>query len=117
MNNLRGALCVGLWWLFDSTHEADHRDAKAMCAECPVLTSCATNLRETQIATAGTSRAGGGPVGTWAGKLIGRSGRGSRPREHSTDRGYYQHRWRGETACGRCKAAHAAVQAQRERSA
>lgn len=103
------AACKGRWWLFDSTLEADHQAARTICAQCPELLPCAMLLRQVQADTATMRGQGGGPVGTWAGKLLGKSGqRRTLPREHGTDRGYFQHRYRHETACEDCRAAHVA---------
>lgn len=57
-------LCAGQWWLFDSTHLADHIQARAICAECPMRRECAQ--------TVATLR---GAEGTWAGRLYGSTSR------------------------------------------
>ena len=59
--------CVGEHNLFDSTDPADHRQAAAICATCPMTTSCQARLHEAMT----TARVGCGPEGTWAGKLYG----------------------------------------------
>ena len=107
------ASCRGQHRIFDSLAPADHEIAAAICAWCPVRLRCATLVRDVQRkATAAAS--GGGPVGTWAGELIGsKGGRLPLPREHGTDRGYYQHRHRREDACAGCKAAHRVAEAER----
>ncbi len=74
MTSLEGARCAGQWWLFDSTDLRDHAEARNLCASCPVLRSCAGLLRDVQETTAGLRGSGGGPQGTWAGKLLGRKG-------------------------------------------
>lgn len=61
------ALCVGLWWLFDSTELVDHLEAQALCGLCPAMLDCAAELDKARAASA----AGDGPVGTWAGRLVG----------------------------------------------
>lgn len=107
--DLREASCKGRPQLFESLDAADHEMAAAICAWCPVRVACKSLLLEVQR-EATALESGGGPVGTWAGELIGsRVGRQRRalPREHGTDRGYYQHRHRREDACAGCKAAHA----------
>lgn len=104
-SNLAGAKCVGQHDLFESTDLADHHEARAICGGCPAITACLQTLREVQVASAGTRNSGGGPVGTWAGKLLGgkASPKGpARPREHGTTRGYYQHKNRHEDACRPC---------------
>jgi hypothetical protein len=94
--DLGGALCVGKWWLFDSTDPADHREAAELCAECPVRAACAEFLQ-------GERGRLGVPTGTWAGRLVGVKGRHEpRPIQHGTSNGYYQHRNRKEKACEPC---------------
>jgi hypothetical protein len=104
--DMREALCVGRGRLFESTNINDHRAAAAICANCPVRLKCAALLRDV-VSDATALWAGGRPVGTWAGQLVGVAGRRELPREHGTDRGYYQHRHRREDACAKCKKAHA----------
>jgi len=65
-----GALCAGQWRLFDSTDEADHREAARLCAvgtdhACPMLTECRRRLDDAQ-----RKERWGGPQGTWAGLLV-----------------------------------------------
>lgn len=117
--SLEGAACRGQSALFDSTSVADHRLAREICASCPVLRDCAILLRKVQEETAGTKHAGGGPIGTWAGKLVGKHGNRDRcnPREHGTDRGYHQHRQAREPSCDDCRAAHAAAWRERKTGA
>lgn len=69
---LTGARCVGRWWLFDSTDLAEHAEAAAICAECPVLLACRRHVRE--VLAAGASVNHYGITGTWAGQLYGRVG-------------------------------------------
>jgi hypothetical protein len=107
VSELSGALCVGQYALFDSTHPADHAEARDLCARCPALLPCALLLREVQTATLGVRSAGGGPAGTWAGKLVGKP---KRHAECGTDSGYHRHlKIRNEDACGPCLRAHAAA--------
>lgn len=102
------APCVGRSWLWDSTHQADHREAAALCKTCPALNPCADLLREELSGSRTMQVAGGGPVGTWAGRLVGKGFKWTpNPREHGTDRGYHQHRHYGEQSCDECLAAHA----------
>jgi hypothetical protein len=54
--------CLGLHDLFDSTEVEAHRQAAAICAECPVRDWCATRIPP------GSEF----PSGTWAGRLYGR---------------------------------------------
>ena len=64
--------CLGRWELFDSREPADHHEAKAMCAGCPVRDWCAAQLRKAQqSANRSTSYPDAGPQGTWAGQLVG----------------------------------------------
>lgn len=105
------ALCTGKSTLFESVLLADHDRAAELCARCPVIDSC-SDLLEAELAAASSRsliKCGGGPEGTWAGHLVTRSGKVTKPREHGTERGYYQHRYRKETACRECKDAHAAT--------
>ena len=68
-------LCVGKWELFDSIDLADHREAAALCRECPLRAWCSQQLRWTaRTASARTAASRDvGPVGTWAGQLVGTS--------------------------------------------
>jgi hypothetical protein len=61
--------CHGKSWLFDATDARSHAEARALCAECPVIDACRKNLRETQR-TQLIAGPNGGPEGTWAGILI-----------------------------------------------
>lgn len=61
--------CIGQHRLFDSIHAADHAEAKAICDTCPVIDWCREQLEAAREAAA--SSTGGGPVGTWAGELVG----------------------------------------------
>lgn len=61
--------CVGQSELFDSTDLLDHRQARALCNNCPMLDACRTRL-ELTIATAHEGMKYG-PRGTWAGELLG----------------------------------------------
>ena len=114
MTDLAGALCVGKWWLFDSTEPSDHAEARALCAQCPALMACVALAAEVRSPTS-MAACGGGMSGTWAGRLYTTkghrraAGRPPLPREHGTDRGYHQHRQQDEEACSACRAAHVAV--------
>jgi hypothetical protein len=72
-----GALCKGLWWMFDATDVETHREAAKLCVECPVKTECGEHFEAVRAASAGVT-AGGGPSGTWAGRLISKLGRPKR---------------------------------------
>lgn len=99
--------CVGLWWLFDSTEQADHRRAADLCATCPRLDACRNQLAAELDMSHTMRAAGGGPRGTWAGELVGKPHRMlPKPREHATDRGYFQHRYYREAVCDECRIAH-----------
>jgi hypothetical protein len=106
------APCVGQHQLFDSTDLRDHLVARAICVACPMLTACAVKLREAQEASAGIRNSGGGPSGTWAGKLMGKRGGRVLKIDCGTDAGYYRHRYLREKACAGCKRAHAAANRQ-----
>ena len=59
-------LCVGQWWLFDSTDKADHEEAAAICDRCPAFAWCEQHLEQAiRLAPAEA-----GPTGTWAGRLM-----------------------------------------------
>jgi hypothetical protein len=60
------APCYGRWTLFDSTDQADHREAKALCESCSIIASCISRLSELQR----TSGSYAQPEGTWAGQLL-----------------------------------------------
>jgi len=114
VTDLTGALCAGRWRLFDSTELHAHRVARKICADCPAIDGCRELLQAALAAPC--VQAGSGPIGTWAGLRFGRtvheviepkrSGAKPKPREHGTDRGYYQHRTHREPSCRDCKAAH-----------
>jgi hypothetical protein len=64
------AACVGRHRLFDSTNRDDHRKARAICAECPVLGWCAQRAEVLKRSRSSGVR----PLtGTWAGRLYGRA--------------------------------------------
>ena len=67
-----GAPCIGQYELFDSTWPADHKHAKKLCTECPALLACRELLREEQRICRTLTASGGGPTGTWAGRLVGK---------------------------------------------
>lgn len=60
------AACAGQWWLFDSTHPADHREAAQVCATCPILAECDDRARRLNRGLAYPEM-----TGTWAGRLYG----------------------------------------------
>lgn len=98
--SFEGAKCLNLYDLFDSMDKLAHKNAKELCADCPVLRTCAEWVK-------GERGRLGTPTGTWAGRIHG-SKRGeehgnAKPREHGTPRGYHQHKYRGETACAPCR--------------
>lgn len=61
-------LCVGKSALFDSTHPADHIEAKALCDACPAIEAC-RRLRDDTRRGSGYAQAS--LEGTWAGELYG----------------------------------------------
>lgn len=70
MSALSQARCVGRHELFDSAHPADHKQARAICADCPAIVACRDLLtKPSHIDTIPM------PTGTWAGKLYGKRGR------------------------------------------
>lgn len=95
MSGLEGALCRGQGPLFESTHPLDHEEAAAICAKCPAIAACRGLLE------AESKNAVYGATGTWAGELVGTK-RAERTREHGTEKGYWQHKNRGEDACSEC---------------
>lgn len=115
MGGFEGARCVGLSRLFDSLDQADHAEAKRRCEGCPATDACAAEAARIAAALPNGRCYSNGLVGTWAGQLYG--ARNTKPREHGTDRGYGQHRHRGEAACESCLVAHAAREAGRKASA
>jgi hypothetical protein len=93
---------------FERTDKASHKYAQQFChgidgeGRCPLFDACqarADDFRKT-IWRAGLT-------GTWAGvlykdgKVVTKKHQG-KPREHGTERGYYQHRNRKENACVEC---------------
>lgn len=107
-----GAPCIGRSWLWDSTIRADHQQAAAECATCPAFTPCHNRLIETLQAVSPTMRAaGGGPVGTWAGVLVGKTSPHRAQCGH--DSGYYRHRRNNEPVCDDCYEAHSQAESQR----
>lgn len=108
---LDGALCVGRWWLFESTDWDEHLEAAAECAKCPALEACHALLLEVQESISPAMRAsGGGCSGTWAGVLVGKT---IRRAECGTDSGYFRHRRYDEDICGDCREAHSRDEAAR----
>jgi hypothetical protein len=91
-----------------STGKAARRQAQEaglVCATCPVQTQCQEHRKNT-----------GAAAGIWGGSYHRTKPAGSKPhrdREHGTDKGYDQHRTRGETPCERCRFAHALTQRKR----
>jgi hypothetical protein len=101
VSGLEGAACRDADpLLFESVNPLDHIEAAGICATCPALMACDALLAE-QYGT--LARHGGGPVGTWAGQLVGTK---SKPREHGTERGWGQHRHYRERTCQDCRLAH-----------
>jgi hypothetical protein len=89
--------CAGLWRIFDSTKLADHQEAAALCATCPILEDCNASLTET-LKRAYKKRHG--PRGTWAGQLLGHAPEAAKC---GTESGYNRHRKRGERPCDACR--------------
>ena len=113
------AACIGLTPdLFFTDTAAAQREAKAVCATCPVRTECLEDELDRMTRDGATTY--GVIGGTTASERTRihrdrtRSLRSSqygptpRPIEHNTHRGYRAHHRRGETPCDPCKAAHAA---------
>lgn len=71
--------CAGLWRLFDSTDDADHERAAALCATCPMIDACRErrDLAARKVAGRGHPMFYG-PRGTWAGELVRHNKSGSR---------------------------------------
>lgn len=103
------AKCIGRWWLFDSTEMVDHKEAAPLCATCPALAACRELLREELTMSATMKAAGGGPRGTWAGKLIGKKPAA----KCGTDSGYFLHRRTSEDPCPDCREAHSMAESAR----
>jgi hypothetical protein len=59
--------CSGRWQLFDSMALTDHLEARALCLTCADFVPCLRLLADVQR----HAPAGGGPEGTWAGRLVG----------------------------------------------
>lgn len=89
MTKFEGAKCAGLHWLFDSTFQQDHKQAKAMCKECPALLACRDLLKQELNIAHTIKGAGGGPRGTWAGRLVGKHERQPWTRPSPVDRTWY----------------------------
>ena len=62
--------CVGKWELFDSIDPFDHLRAADLCATCPMLDACNRRLEVARNNAHGNTK-DYGPVGTWAGRLVG----------------------------------------------
>lgn len=88
--------------IFESTKVLDHEKAVAVCATCPadVKAWCLEEREEAKVR-------GGTPTGTWGGLLWLDNGH-PLSIEHGTDRGYNQHRYRGDEPCRPCHRAHLA---------
>lgn len=65
LHDFTGAPCIGLPHIFESTLQAHHERAEALCNLCEHRTACDLQHRDTY------HRAGavGLPIGTWAGAL------------------------------------------------
>jgi hypothetical protein len=113
-----GAPCIGKTYLFESTAMVDHIEARKLCEkDCAHRAACELLRLDVIANTRGTNGSGGGPVGTWNGRLYGSKGLMA---SCGTDSGYRRHTRTGEPHCEDCKAAHAKVtseQARRRRAA
>lgn len=72
MSAFEKARCIGQHWLFDSTDPEIHKQAAELCAECDALDACRDLLIDVQKVAKTMCTAGGGPMGTWAGRLVGK---------------------------------------------
>lgn len=112
----RQAACRGLTTLFFSDSAADQRQARAVCATCPVFDQCAQAVEDEPV------RAGG----VWAGKSQRQRRRDrhdavasgeikvkpnnvNKPINHGTNSGYQTHMRQGVPMCAPCRQAHNAV--------
>ena len=98
------APCVGQPLLFESTLPGDHQAAKELCGRCPAIEACRDLLKEEYKIARTLLTCGGGPTGTWAGKLVGKSV--FKSEACGTPRGYGRHRQNAEPPCSPCLAAH-----------
>jgi hypothetical protein len=98
------AKCIGQPLLFESTLPGDHEVAKALCEKCPALAACRELLREEFDIARTLLTCGGGPTGTWAGQMVGKSV--FKSETCGTPRGYGRHRQNAEPPCAPCLAAH-----------
>lgn len=114
MSDLTKAACAGKWWLFESTSMTDHVEARALCDACPARAACALLLVDVLANCHGTRESGGGPVGTWAGRLYGSKGLIA---SCGTDSGYRRHTRLNEEPCTHCKAAHSKSTSRRRKKA
>jgi hypothetical protein len=71
VSGLGGALCVGQGDLFESVELGDHVEAAALCHRCPAIAACRALLADERSSQRQFIGHGGGPVGTWAGELVG----------------------------------------------
>lgn len=99
--------CVGRWELFDSTDQADHAKAAALCNECPIRKTCeqiALNQRDTATGKLGVE-------GTWAGSLYGEERNVVRRAKRAADKpcgtraAFRRHMRAGEEPCEPCRLA------------
>lgn len=98
--------CFGLHKLFDSGFRHDHQRAKAICADCPLITTCRTTPAPPDF------------QGTWAGIGYGIHAEHShrtRPHQHGTSSGYRKHLRLHELPCDDCYTAHSTTQRERGR--
>lgn len=84
------------WWHPKPKDTLARAAAQKVCAECPVTAECRAEAIRT------------GSEGIWGGQEFERpkqehEGRPLAPIEHGTERGYAQHRRRGESACDACR--------------
>jgi WhiB family redox-sensing transcriptional regulator len=79
------------------------QEAGRICAQCPVQDECAEHRKQT-----------GANTGVWGGSYHRtHAPRKTAPINHGTDSGYHQHMKRRETACNRCRFAHADAERRR----
>jgi WhiB family transcriptional regulator, redox-sensing transcriptional regulator len=115
---VKRAPCHGLTALFFSDSAADQRQAKAVCATCPVIAECRTAVDNEPVRSggvwAGTSqreRRSARHDSIQSGEIPARSTHARSPINHGTNSGYQTHMRYGVPMCGPCRMAHAAANA------
>ena len=90
------------------------RNARAVCATCPVRDECLADAVATDEDGGFGIRGGVGPKKRRKLRAASKPGPLLKPIEHGTDAAYHRHRAHGTTPCQSCREAHNAYEAERK---